>query len=124
MGRKNNNLQAAKPALKDVKQLGQPIVLIEIRGDIPVEFVDNGMLVGNWSQAHWDDAAALCTPMARLAESTLDISGDQIMTSLYVDSRNCRNAVSIGAGVFMRAGLEPISLEGLCEPVPLHARLR
>jgi hypothetical protein len=117
MGRKNDKLQAGKPALKDVNQLGQPIVLIEIRSDIPVEFVDDGMLVGNWSQAHWDDAAALCTPMAHLAESTLNISGDQIMTSLYIDSRSRQNSVSIGAGVFMRAGLQPVSLESLCEPV-------
>jgi hypothetical protein len=52
MARRNDNLQAGKPALKDVNQLGQPIVLIEIRGNIAVEFVDNGMLVANWSQAH------------------------------------------------------------------------
>ena len=88
MARRNDNLQAGKPALKDVNQLGQPIVLIEIRGNIAVEFVDNGMLVANWSQAHWDDAAALCLPMARLAESTLNIPNDQIMTSLYIDSRS------------------------------------
>jgi len=117
MAKRNYNLQAAKPALKDVNQLGQPIVLIEIRSDIPVEFVDEKMHFGNWRQAYWDDAAALCTPMARLAESTLNIPGDQIMTSLYVDSRSRRNAVSIGAGVFMRAGLQPVSLDALCEPV-------
>jgi hypothetical protein len=117
MARRNDNLQAGKPALKDVNQLGQPIVLIEIRGNIAVEFVDNGMLVANWSQAHWDDAAALCTPMARLAESTLNIPNDQIMTSLYIDSRSRLNSVSIGAGVFMRAGLQPICLDALCEPV-------